>query len=62
MNYGAVTAFQTLSKAAKADFLAHLVSDRDLRHDLMDIALIEKRQTGKARPFRDYLAERSGKN
>ena len=55
------TAFKALPRTAREDFLAHLASDPDLRQDLMDIALIERRGADKSRPFSEYLAERSGR-
>lgn len=53
------TAFQALPKGAREDFLARLAADRRVREDLMDMALIEKRRSQKARPFSQYLTERS---
>ena len=55
------TAFKALPKGAKEDFLARLTTDPQLRHDLMDLAIIEKRRSEKARPFAEYLAEHSEK-
>ena len=53
------TAFKALPKPVQENFLARLTSDPGLREDLMDIALIEKRRSERARPFTEYLAERS---
>lgn len=55
------TAFKAMPKQAQADFLARLASDRALREDLLDLAVIESRRSEKARPFTEYLAERAGK-
>lgn len=55
------TAFQTLSKAAKEDFLARVVSDSELREDLLDLGVLYKRRSDKVRPFAEYLAERSAR-
>ncbi|MEK9145300.1 MAG: hypothetical protein AAB339_06805 [Elusimicrobiota bacterium] len=55
------TAFKALSKGAREDVLARIASDPSLREDLLDLALIEKRRHEKARPFAEYVAERSPK-
>ena len=55
------TAFKTLPKSAKEDFVARLASDRDIREDLLDLAVIDKRRREKARPFAEYLANRVAK-
>ncbi len=55
------TAFKALTKPAQEDFLARLTADPALREDLLDLALIEKRRPEKARPFSEYIAERSAR-
>ena len=55
------TAYKALPKKAQDDFLARLTSDPGLRDDLMDIAIIKKRHSDKARPFSEYLADRSSR-
>lgn len=55
------TAFKTLPKAAQEDFMARLASDPNLREDLLDLAVIEKRRHEKSRPFADYVADRAAK-
>lgn len=51
------TAFQVLPRAEQQAVLRKLIQNDNLRHDLMDLALIEERKDEPARPFRDYLKE-----
>jgi len=51
------TAFKALPKTAQEGVLARLMGDRGVREDLVDIALIEKRRSEKARPFAAYLVQ-----
>jgi len=51
------TAFKALPKNAQEGVLARFMADRDVREDLMDAALIEKRRSEKTRPFVSYLAQ-----
>lgn len=51
------TAFKSLPKNAQEGVLARFMSDRGVREDLIDVALIEKRRSEKARPFASYLAQ-----
>ena len=51
-------ALESLSKAEKRAVITRLLEDESLREDILDLALIQKRQTESSRPFRDYLAER----
>lgn len=53
------TAFKALPKGAQEDVLTRIAADPQLREDLLDLALIEKRRHEKARPFAEYVAERS---
>jgi hypothetical protein len=51
-------AFQSLSRQEQAAVLRRVVvADERLRQDLMDLALIEERQTEPSRPLREYLAD-----
>ncbi len=56
-----LTAFRSLPKSGRDRILLGLVKDKALRRDLMDLAVIEERETEPTRPFRDYLRERSGR-
>jgi hypothetical protein len=51
-------ALESLSKAEKKAVITRLLEDDSLREDILDLALIQKRQGEPSRPFRDYLAER----
>ena len=51
-------ALESLSKAEKKAVIARLLEDESLREDILDIALIQKRQKESSRPFSEYLAER----
>ena len=49
------TAFKVLPKTEQQAVLRRLVQDHNLRHDLMDLALIEERRDEPARPLREYI-------
>ena len=51
-------ALESLSKAEKKAVITRLLEDESLREDILDIALIQKRQGESSRPFSEYLAER----
>ena len=51
------TAFQVLDQDEQQAFLRRIIKDVELRHDLMDLALIEERSEESARPLREYLEE-----
>ena len=51
-------AIQSLTKAEKAAVISRLLEDPRLREDILDLALIQRRQGELSRPFREYLAER----
>jgi hypothetical protein len=51
------TAFQVLDQAEQQAFLHRIIKDVELRHDLVDLALIEERCEEPARPLREYLEE-----
>lgn len=55
---GFLTAIRSLPKRDRELILLGLVKDRNLRHDLIDLATIEERRKEPSRPFRDYLKER----
>lgn len=49
------TAFKVLPKTEQQAVLRRMVQDQNLRHDLMDLALIEERRDEPARPLREYI-------
>ena len=49
------TAFQALPRKERQAVLRRVVQDEKLRHDMLDLALIEERRTEPARPLRDAL-------
>lgn len=51
-------ALQSLSKAEREVVIARLLEDTKLMEDILDLAIIRKRQGEPARPFREYLAKR----
>ncbi len=55
---GFLTAIRSLPKRDRELILLGLVKDRNLRHDLIDLATIEERKKEPSRPFRDYLKDR----
>lgn len=55
---GFLTAIRSLPKRDRQLILLGLVKDRNLRHDLIDLATIEERKKEPSRPFRDYLKDR----
>ena len=50
-------AFSALPRAEQLGVLDRLLSDQELREDLMDLAEIEKRKDQPSRPLREFLAE-----
>lgn len=52
-------ALQSLSKAEREAVISRLLEDASLREDILDLALIRKRQEEPSRPFKEYLAERT---
>ncbi|HZY41068.1 MAG TPA: hypothetical protein VFF59_03620 [Anaerolineae bacterium] len=50
------TALKALSRNEQQAVLRRVVQDEKLRHDLIDLAVIEERSTEPARPLREYLA------
>jgi hypothetical protein len=53
------TAFRVLPRAEQQIVLRKLLQDNNLRHDLMDLALIEERKDEPSRPLQDYLRQKS---
>ena len=54
-------ALQALTKAERDAVINRLLEDPELREDIVDIALMEKRRGEPPRPFREYLAEKGKK-
>jgi len=50
-------ALESLSKTEKKAVITRLLEDDSLREDILDLALIKKRQGEPSRPFREYLAQ-----
>ena len=52
------TAFRSLSKKNKQEFLYKLLNNREFREDLIDTAIIKQRRREPSRSLDEYLAER----
>lgn len=55
------TAFKGMSREDQHLFIQRIITDENLRRDLMDLALIEERRDEPGRPLREYLAESADK-
>lgn len=53
------TAFKRLPRAGQRAILQRIVKDKNLRHDLIDLAIIENRRAEPSRPLREYLKQTS---
>ena len=51
------TAFTVLPVEEKRAVIQRIINDEELRHDLMDLAIIEERRNESGRPLREYLKE-----
>ena len=51
------TALKALPRKEQQALLRRVVQDEKLRHDLVDLALIESRRAEPARPLRAYLKD-----
>jgi hypothetical protein len=51
-------ALESLSKAERKAVIARLLEDEELRQDIFDLSIIQKRVNEPSRPFREYLAEK----
>lgn len=56
-----LTALKALPKAERDAVLVRIARDRAFARDILDLALIAKRRREPSRPFREYLAERTGR-
>lgn len=54
-------AFRELPRDEQNLVIQHLISDENLRHDLMDLAVIEERHNEPQRSLRAYISESAGK-
>ncbi len=54
-------ALQALTKAERDAVINRLLADPEVREDIMDIALMEKRKGEPSRPYREYVSERGKK-
>ncbi len=52
-------AFSALTRPEQHAFLRHLLRDRLLRRDLIDLALAEERRHETTRPLRDYTSQKT---
>ena len=50
-------ALESLSAAEKKKIIARLLEDENLREDILDVALIQRRRGEPSRPLGEYLAE-----
>ncbi len=53
-----LTALRALPKKQQSAVLIRIADEKDLREDLLDLALIASRRDEPSRPFREYLAEK----
>lgn len=51
-----VRALKSLGKKERDAVLARIARERSLAHDLLDLALLERRAKESSRPFREYIA------
>lgn len=51
------TAFKVLPRTEQQAVLRRVIQNRTLRHDLLDLAVIEERRAEPVRPLREYLAQ-----
>jgi hypothetical protein len=52
-----LTAFKALTKKEQNIFLSEILRNKNLREDLIDIAIAESRSKEKGRPFRVFIKE-----
>ena len=56
-----VTALKALPKRERDAVLVRIARDKAFARDILDLALIAKRRKEPSRPFREYLAGRTGR-
>lgn len=55
-----LSAFKTLPKKERDIFLTEILKEKEVREDLIDIAIAESRAKAKGRPLREFLEEHQG--
>ena len=55
-----LSAFKTLPKKERDIFLTEILKEKEVREDLIDIAIAESRTKAKGRPLREFLEEHQG--
>jgi len=55
-----LSAFKTLPKKERDIFLTEILKEKEVREDLIDIAIAESRPKAKGRPLREFLEEHQG--
>ena len=53
-----MAAFKALPRKERDAVLVRIAQDKDMREDLLDLALIAQRRRESSRPFRQYLGEK----
>jgi len=53
-----VTALRALPDKQRNAVLIRIAQEKELREDLLDLALVAQRRHEASRPFREYLAEK----
>jgi hypothetical protein len=53
-----LTAFKALPKKERQAVLNRIAEDKELREDLMDLAVLSQRRNESSRSFREFLAEK----
>ncbi len=53
-----MTTFRALPKKVREAVVDKMLSDKEFREDLMDIAVIEQRRKEPSRPLEEYLSRR----
>jgi hypothetical protein len=56
-----LTALKALPKVEREAVVARMARDRAFRREILDLALIAERRREPSRPFREYLARRTGR-
>lgn len=56
-----LTALKALPKPERDAVVVRIARDRVFARDILDLALLAERRSERSRPFRDYLAEKTGR-
>jgi len=56
-----LTALKALSKPERDAVVVRIARDKTFARDILDLALIAERRGERSRPFRHYLAEKTGR-